>query len=203
MSTIRDVTLDVLPELMAGLHAQVVRDFPVDVVVYLEEGARVPALHLARCGEWPVLPLRIQRPDSRWKRLARPILGRLPAAATAWLRQREANKKFHRRAPRVLAAGTPRADLAGRRVLIFDDAADSGSSLLMARAWVEECGARREDVRTAVITVTTPLGREVVDFTLFEGLCRFPWSADSAEERAHAALHRALLAEVEARRWSR
>lgn len=199
---IRDVTLADLRGQAEALAARVrAVGFAPDVLVYLEEGARVPAVWIARQTDWPLLPLRIQRPDVQWKRWMRPMLSRLPAALTGWLRRREAARTFVVRGPRTLAPGTQRVDLAGRRVLIFDDAADSGSTLLAARAWVAGCGARPEETRTAVLTVTTPLGREVADFALGEGMCRFPWSSDSPEVRAHAALHAELRGEVAGRTW--
>jgi hypothetical protein len=56
-------------------------------------------------------------------------------------------------------------------------------------------------VRTAVLGVTTPLGREVADYFLWEQMCRFPWSSDSTEQAAHAALHRELEEELQRRRF--
>lgn len=196
-----DITLAQLPEITGRLAAVVRREFQADLIVYLEEGARVPAVHLAEHCGWPLWPLKIQRPDSRWKRWAKPLLAALPAAASSALRRWEARRKFHRRGPRVLARDTTRVDLRGRRVLIFDDAADSGSTIVAAREWVLACGATEADVRAAVITATTPLGRQVVDYAVIEALCRFPWSADSAEQPQHARLHRALEGEVRRRRW--
>ena len=199
---IRDVTLADLPALAGALAERIRQEgFAPDLVVFLEEGARVPAVHLARATGWPLLPLRIQRPTVRWKRYARPLLSRFPTAVTNWLRRREASRSFHVRGPRTLAPDTRRVDLAGRRVLIFDDAVDSGSTLLVARDWVLSSGASSADVRTATLTVTTPLGREVVDYALGEGMCRFPWSSDSPEAEEHAALHAGLAVELEERSW--
>lgn len=198
---IHDIHLEEIRELMARLAGQVrARGFEPSVVVYLEEGARVPAVWLARETGWPLLALRIQRPDSRWKRLASPLFGLLPAALSGWLRRGEARRKFHHRGPRILR-DAPSADLSGQRVLLLDDAADSGATILAARGWVESCGARPAEVQAAVMTVTTASGRETVDIFLLESLCRFPWSADSAEFAQHRKLYRELEGEVSARRW--
>lgn len=198
---VRDIRLDEIEELMGRLARQVrERRFEPTVVVYLEDGARVPAVWLARRTGWPLLPLRIQRPDVRWKRLAAPLIGLLPSAVSGWLRRGEARRKFHVRGPRIIRYA-PVTDLTGQRVLVLDDAADSGATILKAREWLGARGARPADVAVAVLAATTASGRETVDACLFESLCRFPWSADSADARRHQAVYREFADEVESRRW--
>ena len=66
-----------------------------------------------------------------------------------------------------------------RKVLIVDDAADSGRSL---RSVVDELAKYGKDneIRTAVITVTRPETICNPDYALFrdQTLIRFPWAAD-------------------------
>lgn len=67
----------------------------------------------------------------------------------------------------------------GRKILIVDDAVDSGRSL---RSVVDELEKLNPDneIRTAVITVTRPETVCNPDYTLFSNqtLIRFPWAAD-------------------------
>lgn len=67
----------------------------------------------------------------------------------------------------------------GRKVLIVDDAVDSGRSL---RSIVDELGkyGKGNEIRTAVITVTRPETVCDPDYALFRNrtLIRFPWAAD-------------------------
>ena len=87
---------------------------------------------------------------------------------------------------------TGEVDLAGRDILIVDDAADSGSSMMAARSWVIGRGADPGRIRTAVLTATTAMGRSAVDYALSGDNCRFPWSSDSAEYAAFKREYEAL-----------
>ncbi len=78
---------------------------------------------------------------------------------------------FRTRMPRVLAHDLPPLD--GTRVLIVDDAVDSGGSILAARAFLRERGA--VGLKAACLSCTSD--RENVHFTsLAPGDYRFPWS---------------------------
>lgn len=195
---IRTIRLDELEPLAAELAARIAQTgFKPDVVVIIEEAGRVPGLFLARQFGCAVLPLRIQRPTSRWKRLLAPLVHRAPRAVLDWLRRCEAAATFSRRSERELVQEGAEIRLTGKRVLVFDDAADSGSTLLKAREWALARGA--VEICTAVLGATTPLGREVADHFLWEQMGRFPWSSDSNEQAAHAALRERLAGELQAK----
>ena len=77
---------------------------------------------------------------------------------------------------RWLADGPP-----SPRVLVVDDAVDSGVTLDTVFRSLRETAPPDTEVRAAVVTVT--LDRPLIepDFTLYRGvLCRFPWSFDAA-----------------------
>src|SRR5690606_37519223 len=76
----------------------------------------------------------------------------------------------------ALGVGT---ESAGRRVLLLDDAADTGRTMEAARKLILDTGVRGEDLRSAVIAATMAEGRASVDFYLLENNCRRPWSSDS------------------------
>ena len=66
----------------------------------------------------------------------------------------------------------------GHKVLVVDDATDSGCSLLSVLNAIEEYGSN--EIRSAVITVTRKHTAIIPDYALFRNstLVRFPWSAD-------------------------
>ena len=66
------------------------------------------------------------------------------------------------------------------RVLVVDDAVDSGATLLAVVNAIKKVDARK-DVRAAVITVTTRNPLIVPDFSIYNNqtLIRFPWSIDA------------------------
>lgn len=140
----------------------------------------------------PLLPLTRRRPGSDTKR-AHPalqaLLHRLPYAVTDGLRRLE-HRLLTRRAPRP--AGAPwQADadelaalerqLAATRparILVVDDAVDSGETLRAVVGLLRRL-APAVSVRAAAIVVTTEHPAMHPDFHLYaQTLCRFPWSHD-------------------------
>ncbi len=55
--------------------------------------------------------------------------------------------------------------------------------------------------RVAVITATTAMGRDVVDYALFSANCRFPWSSDSDQYVTFEEEYARLGEEVRRLRW--
>lgn len=67
------------------------------------------------------------------------------------------------------------------RILVVDDAVDSGATLFAVLRYVREAVSPAADVRSAVITVTHSDPIVEPDYTLYrQVLCRFYWSADFA-----------------------
>lgn len=159
--------------------------FRPDCVAYLETGARLLAVEACQILGVGAVPLRIQRRGGESKgRLAR-VLGGLPTWLKDLLRQLEARLLWRRMQDDRLIGEAPKVDLTGCRVLILDDAVDTGTSVRLAREWAVAQGAKAEQVRVAALTVTTVLADSSVDFVLFRQMCRFPWSSDSREREAY------------------
>ncbi len=67
------------------------------------------------------------------------------------------------------------------RILVVDDAVDSGATLLAVLRYVREVVSPAAEVRSAVITVTHTDPMVEPDYTLYrQVLCRFYWSSDFA-----------------------
>jgi hypoxanthine phosphoribosyltransferase len=162
--------------------------FLPDVVVYVERGARLLAWEICRefgCG---AVPVTARRTGSGLKRGLAPLVGRLPERLRGGLRRLEERYlwKPGRGCPRAVVSSFTRS-LSGRRVLVVDDAADSGRTIAGVRDWLEARGVEARNVRVAVLAATTPEGRTVADFWVFETNTRMPWSADSGERGECAA----------------
>jgi hypoxanthine phosphoribosyltransferase len=68
----------------------------------------------------------------------------------------------------------------GARVLVVDDAVDSGVTLATVLQTLQSVCPPEVEVRTAVITVTIEDPVVAPDYALYRGvLCRFPWSFDA------------------------
>jgi hypoxanthine phosphoribosyltransferase len=177
------IRLAELPALADELAARVrASGFVPERIVYIETGARLFAFELQRSFNVPVVPVWVQRGGHRLKKWAAPIAAHLPVVVRDWLRRAEESSGVQRRTRRVASLPVGTAKFQGR-VLLVDDATDTGRTLAVARELVQAYGAAPADVRTAVLAATTPLGQAAADFFLFDRNCRMPWSADSAERR--------------------
>lgn len=178
------VTLN--PEDFAGacraLEEKVAGAFSPDLVVGIASGG----LHVSRklLPHVPHISVLCRRPSTaakgRSRRLMRQIR-RLPLWARNTLRRAEAawlgKRRDMSRHPEI-SRDNIAAIQAASRILVVDDAVDSGASLLAVVERLRQINPGAE-IRTAAITVTTAAPAIVPDFTLFNRvLIRFPWSKD-------------------------
>ena len=178
------VTLAQLPALADELAARVRADgFRPDIVLYVETGARLLAHELAPRLGAPIVPMWVRRGGSGLKQIVAPVAARLPVWVRDGLRKLEERTGVHRVTSRV-AALPAGVTLAGKKVLLLDDAADTGRTIQVARERVTKEGGAAE-VKVAVLAATTPAGRAEVDFFVLEKNSRMPWSSDS-DERVEA-----------------
>jgi hypoxanthine phosphoribosyltransferase len=193
------VRLADLPGLAEELATRVrTSGFGPDLIIYIETGARLLAHELAPRMGVPVRPVWVRRGGHGLKARLAPLVARLPMGMRDWLRRVEERSGVHlltRRA--TVLPGDFR--LEGRRVLILDDAADTGRTISAAKELVLARGAATADVRTAVLAATTPRARAAVDHFVIDHNCRMPWSADS-DERAEAEARAAKLTPADAPR---
>ncbi|HET7690650.1 MAG TPA: phosphoribosyltransferase family protein [Nocardioidaceae bacterium] len=170
--------------------ARQVSVFDPDVVVGVRRGGAEVSRSIQESGLVPARYVEVgaARPATRVKERSRlsTLLQRLPVHLRNLLRILEHRVRVWRfsrkhRSPGRSVLLPPEATSAvreARRILIVDDAVDSGQTLL---AVTEAIGAETSaQVRTAALTVTFPRPLLEPDFFLHRGvLLRFPWSADA------------------------
>jgi len=181
----------------ADLMRTVEADYAPSVVVGIRTGGLVVAECMVRFASTalPVRPLTCRRAatatKSRIPKLRSVLLG-LPRPARDLLRRAEHRYLIAPRAQRPrrqevdpgesATIATEFAALAAPpRILVVDDAVDSGVTLAAVLALLRDIAPPGSDIRTAAITQTleNPVARP--DFVLFRSvLCRFPWSFDAA-----------------------
>jgi hypoxanthine phosphoribosyltransferase len=171
------------------------RDYAPALLVGVRTGGLVVAETMADLASppLPVLPLTCRRPSTSFKsRLPglKPLLGRLPESLLNALRRVEHHMVTGtRRAVRPTDINLAEAIAIGNwvrmsegpaRVLVVDDAVDSGVTLATVLRTLRAACPNDMTLRTAVITVTTRDPAVAPDYALYRGvLCRFPWSFDA------------------------
>lgn len=180
-----------------GLMRMVEGDFAPTLVVGIRTGGLTVANSMMRAGarRVPLMPVTCRRAATTAKsRLPwlRALLGLLPGKLVDLLRRLEHRLFITRRAHRqggqsidqaeaaavaaLLAAGPAEA-----RILVVDDAVDSGVTLLTVLRTLREICPAGTEIRSAVITQTLENPQISPDYVLYRGvLCRFPWSFDAA-----------------------
>lgn len=182
-----------LPELAAELERHVrAAGFAPEVIIYLETGARLIAHELGTRFGLPLFGIAVRRGGYGLKRKLAPVAARLPVWLRDCARRIEQFSGIHRYTSRTTSV-PPGLMIAGRRVLLVDDAADTGRTLETARKILMSAGVSYDDLRTAVLAATTPRGRAVSDFYLFDCVCRMPWSSDSEERGEAEAIEKKLF----------
>jgi hypoxanthine phosphoribosyltransferase len=177
------------------LAAMVERDYAPALLVGVRTGGLVVAETMARLTSAPlqVLPLTCRRPSTSVKSHLpglRPLLAALPEPLRNALRRAEHRMAVgHRSAARPTETNLADAFAIGNwvrmlpngaRVLVVDDAVDSGVTLVTVLRMLRAACPNDVTLRTAVITMTTRDPAVVPDYALYRGvLCRFPWSFDA------------------------
>jgi uncharacterized protein len=177
----------------AELMRMVGRDYAPVLLVGVRTGGLVVAETMARLTSLPVLPLTCRRPMTALKSRVpglKPLLATLPEPLLNALRRAEhrmvsGNRRAAQptqvdRAEAIAIGNWLRILSRGARVLLVDDAVDSGVTLATVLQTFRDVCPSDVEVRSAVITVTTEDPVVAPDYTLFRSvLCRFPWSFDA------------------------
>jgi hypoxanthine phosphoribosyltransferase len=178
-------------ELWTRIHTQGFE--PHAVVGIAEGGARVvEAMRLP--DHLPVFTCTLRRPSTERKRAhtgSLSVLRRLPYGVSDRIRQIEdltlrlRSQPTREPSPTLVASVREIVDSVTqnglRRVVVVDDALDSGSTMACVMALLRQGLPREADVRSAVLTVTRDRSQLLIqpDFSLYERvLVRFPWSLD-------------------------
>lgn len=167
------------------LEETVAKDYIPDLIIGIATGGEF----VASCmfADAPHRSISRHRPSTADKERASiifRILRRSPRFISDFLRIAEARilalrKPSPASEPVVPDEKTAAAISSARRILVVDDATDSGATLKAVTDAILAVPGERE-VRTAVITVTTSSPLVMPDYTLFHDstLIRFPWSKD-------------------------
>lgn len=178
------------------LAAQVQQDFRPNIVLGVRTGGYIVAdlMMEALPVEAILLPITCRRPSTGKKQkfaAVKDMLKALPQPITDQLRVIEHRMLTQRRPPQPLGTFTPDAEElaqithllslrgAEARVLVVDDAVDSGATLRAVLDTVSEILPPDAVLKSAALTVTTAEPLAEPDYSAYRYvLCRFPWSLD-------------------------
>ncbi len=152
--------------------------FAPDLVLGIESGGRYVAERMF--AGVPHAYVAMRRPSTAGKEgVMRALVRHLPRCVNDVLRVLEARLLGLRRpVPRTYYGPLPDGLGSAGRVLVVDDAVDSGATMLAVCEAVVRAFPHVQ-LRSAAVTVTTPKPLIMPDFHIHNSLIRFPWSADA------------------------
>ena len=183
----------------AELMRLVEEQYTPTLIVGIRTGGLIVAQSMVRAASSPllVLPLTCRRASTGVKsrvRGLRFVLAALPTPVVNLLRRLEHRLLIAPRGSRARPQQIDQIDHAeaeaiaawvagssrGARILVADDAVDSGVTLATVLGLLRRLCLRGTEIRSAAITQTLENPKARPDYVLFhDTLCRFPWSFDA------------------------
>lgn len=158
-------------------------NFKPDCIVGIRNGGAYVAHEMSKVfPETKLIEVSVSRPTHKQKnnRWVKSIFRFLPVWLLDALRMAESCVAQHRSTTRRDACIVIPCSVNAQRILVIDDAIDTGATLLLV------INALRErfpdaDIRSAVLTITTPAPCLKSNYFLFNNrtLIRFPWAIDA------------------------
>ena len=188
-----DVDLKELRKMSRDLAKTVQKSgFEPEHILYVERAGLLVGFEMAAFFQCGISGIVSQRSGSSAKSKFKFILRLLPRFVTHFLRQLELKSNIHgiKKERRISCENEmpPR----GKRILLVDDALDTGHSLVAVLDFLKTRGYSRKDIRVAVLTTTGATPALRADFSLLDQIvCAFPWSYDSRQYAETQGVYRA------------
>ena len=188
---IEDIGLSKLTEYSLMLAKKVDESgYVPDHVLYVERVGLFAGHEIARCFGCSISGILSSRSGTSFKSKAKVFLRYLPRPVTHFLRKFELKSNIHGVKKERNVGVENELPPKGKKLLVVDDAVDTGFSLKAVYDFLLAHGYERDEIRTAVLTTTQedPVWRP--DISLFEQVTfAFPWSYDSREYKASWELY--------------
>lgn len=178
-----------LPRICAQLAERIRSDgFAPSIILYVETAGWPITLHMKEHFPVPLHGVRAERRGKRLKRSAAGLLRFLPRSVKHALRAAELRLNIHELFS-GRSASMEQMELATKRILVVDDAVDTGNTIREVVELLIGRGARRENIRIAAITQTLSMPVARPDFVVYDSICSFPWSPDHPEREVYEGLY--------------
>jgi hypoxanthine phosphoribosyltransferase len=185
------VHLKDIPNTISRLVTQIQqRAFNPDHILYIESAGWLLGEELAKQMGCSASGIVAKRKGNRLKQFVAPLFSYFPEELAHQIRRLELGSRIHAQvATRQVSL---RAELLTpwKRLIIIDDAVDSGNSLQSVVEFLQSKGFAQSDILTAAITVTSSTPVIKPDVSLYSEVVIFPWSPGSKDWRAYQEIVR-------------
>ena len=181
-----ELSIKSLDEKCQEFAKQIQIEYQPDLIIYLARGSYLIGKSMVKVLKVPLIAVGAQRKGNELKELVAPVLSLLPRWLCNLLRRWELKSNVHGVQVERHIEFLDDISLIGiatiKKVLIVDDSADTGSSMLAVRNLVGSQFPNSE-IRTAVLNVMSQSKNAIkIDYSLYEdAMLRTPMSKDSKE----------------------
>ena len=178
-----DVDLKDLDQMSLALGRKITADgFKPDHILYVERAGLLIGNVLAEYFKVGLSDITCQRMGTSAKSGIKGVLRWLPRWATHLLRRLELFSSMHKARSERHVTWNRALPLAGKKILVVDDAVDTGYSLRAIMQYLLAYGLSQKNIRIAVLTTT---GKDLCitpEYSLVKNtICAFPWSYDAPQ----------------------
>lgn len=190
----KTISLEDLDQIINQLYELIDNDgFVPDYVVYIERAGRLIGCKMAECFKCPVTGIKSLNSKEKIRDKFGKLFQILPKQITHYLKIIERNSFYHNSKKDIEFSFVQQADNLLGRVLLVDDAIDSGRSLQKAISFLNSKGIKRDSLKTAVITTSMSNPKVRADYSYFDNtVCYFPWAIDSQERQQYLMIYKSL-----------
>ncbi len=178
-----DVDLAMLRKMSRDL-AERVQDSGCDPehILYVERAGLLVGFEMGAFFGCSVSGIHSRRRGSAAKSRMKVLLRVMPRFVTHFLRQLELKSHIHDINKERHVSCEHEMPPRGKRILMVDDAIDTGHSLVAVLDYLTNHGYSKDDIKIAVLTTTGTTPALRADFSLLDQVvCAFPWSYDSRQ----------------------
>lgn len=180
------VRLEDIKDIISRIYLQIEEDqFKPEAIVYVGEAPTLLAYELNKYFSIPMYRIEARRAGTRLEEISKlilpPILKYLPRTLRDIIRTiKESTLDSYRTNAQVLVYFKNRADLHGKRILLLDDAIDTGNTIARCKEYLAKFD-KINSMKIAVVTVTRKNPIILPDYKVYSEICQFPWSVDSEQ----------------------
>ncbi len=172
------------------IESKDVSNFDPQSVVYIESAGRLIGRTISDYANLPLYSIQTVRSGSAIKEKIKIIFNFLPWQISHLLRKIELSTSLHKFSQREINVEGKLPEDKKTRILLVDDAIDSGNSMKSVYEFLIKLGY--ENIYTAVITTTSSNPIFKADYSHFNKLLTFPWSIGSKEYYKYQKLYHSL-----------
>ena len=180
-----DINFNRLNDECMKLYKKIKNTYDYDLVVFIAKGSYLIGKEIAELNNVPLIEIRAERKGNKLKTLLKPVLKIIPKRILNVLREKEMKSVVHvKHVDRNVSYDEKKYSnfKDKKRILLIDDSADSGNSLILCVDSLKKYFTNSE-IKTCTLNVMNH-SEFIPDYYLYKNtIIRGPWSSDSVENR--------------------